>query len=56
MHPRAVANTTILHHEDDDVDLRYHFNAFISLFSVSGLQSSKGQVFQRSTLHDCIKI
>ena len=34
MHRIAVSNAAISHHADDDVDLHYHCNAFISSFSV----------------------
>ena len=53
MHYNAVANAPILHHQDDVVDLLYHCNIFISLFSVSGLSSFKEQIFQfiRKTIH-----
>ena len=45
MHRSAVTNATILHHQDD-VGLLYHCNAFVSLFSVSGLPSFKEHMFQ----------
>ena len=35
-----------MHHYDDDVNLIYHCNMFISLFSVSGFSSFKEYVFQ----------
>ena len=41
MHRIPVTNAAISHHADDDVDLRYHCNAFISLFSVFDLPSIK---------------
>ena len=56
MHRIAVTNAAILHHEDVDVDLLYHFNAFVSLFKVSGLPSFKEHVFQRIHLSDCFQI
>ena len=56
MHHRAVTNAPILYHEDDDVDLLYHCNAFVSLFSVPGLPSFKERVFQRTPLSDCFQI
>ena len=37
----AVKNAAILHHYDDDADLLYYWNVFISFSSVSGLQSFK---------------
>ena len=33
-------------HENDDVDLLYRCNVFVSLFSVSGLLSFKERIFQ----------
>ena len=36
----------ILHHWDDDVDLLYHCNVLVSLFSVSCFLSFKEHVFQ----------
>ena len=56
MYHSAVTNEVILHHQDDDVDLFYHCNAFVSLFSVSGIPSFKGHIFQRATLSDCFQI
>ena len=48
MHRIAVTNAAILHHSNDDVDLHYHCNAFMSLFSVFGLSSIKEHIFQRT--------
>ena len=56
MRRSAVTNATILHHSDDDVDLHYHCNAFISLFSVFGLPNFKENIFQRTPLRDCFQI
>ena len=47
MHRSAVTNAAVLHHQDGDVDLHYCYNAFVSLFSVSGLSSFKEHIFQR---------
>ena len=51
MHRIAVTNAAILHHSDDDVDLHYHCNAVMSLFSVFGLSSIKEHIFQRTPLN-----
>ena len=56
MYRIAVTNAAISHHSDDDVDLPYHCNAFIYLFSVFGLPSIKGHIFQRPPLSDCFQI
>ena len=46
MHRSAVTNPTSLHHEDDDVDLLYYCNVFVSLFSVSGLLTFEKHILQ----------
>ena len=50
-HRSAVTNAAILHH-DDDVDLLYHCNAFVSLLNVSGLPSFNEHIFQKTPLSD----
>ena len=44
------SNTAVLHRKDDDIDLHYHCNAFLSLFSVSGLHRFKEHIFHRASL------
>ena len=56
MHRNAVTNAMILHHEDDDVDLLYHCNVLISLFTVSGLPIFKEHIFQRTRFSGCFQI
>ena len=56
MHRIAITNAAILRHQDDDVDLRYHCNAFLSFFSVYGLLGFKEHVFQRTPMSDCFQI
>ena len=56
MHRTAVTNAAILHHSDDDVNLHYHFNAFISLISVFDLPSFKEHTFLRTPLSACFQI
>ena len=47
----AVTNAAISNHSDDNVDLHYHCNAFMPLFSVFGLPSIKDHIFQRTPLN-----
>ena len=56
MHHGTDTNAAIWHHEDDDVDLLYHCNTFVSLFSVSGFPSFIEHVFQRTALNNCFQI
>ena len=56
MHRIPVTNAAISLYSDDDVDLRYHCNAFISLFSVLDLPSIKEHILQRAPLSDCFQI
>ena len=56
MRRSAVTNAVILHHSDNDVNLHYHCNAFISLISVFGLSSFKEHIFQRTPLSDCFQL
>ena len=55
MHRITVTNAAISHHSEDDVDLHYHCNAFVS-FSVFGLPSIKEHIFQRNPLSNCFQI
>ena len=50
MHRSVIANIAILHHWDDDIDLLYHFNVLVSLFSLVWLPSSMTYVI-RKTIH-----
>ena len=56
MHCNAVTNAAILHHSDNDVDLPYHYNVSLSLFSVSGLPSFKEHIFQGISFSGCFQI
>ena len=40
--------------QDDDVVFLYICNAFVSLFSVSGLPSFKEHIFRRTTFSGCL--
>ena len=56
MHRSAVSNAAVLLHSDDDVNLHYHCNAFISFISVLDLPNFKEHIFERTPLSDCFQI
>ena len=44
MDRNSFRNAAFLHDSDDDVDLLYHCNLFVSLFSVSGFPNLKEHI------------